>query len=83
MLTRSSTANMRPIPCNIVSSWTVRRIAGNPVFSPSSLIYTDIIDVHLGGEDEVFEIWKLEAICNRQIENNILKERRDQKQRNG
>ena len=73
------TLPLRLIPCDVLGSWAVRGVAGNAIFGTSPLIYTHIIDVHFGGESEVFEVWKLETICNRQIENNVLKERRDQK----
>lgn len=66
---------MNYILCDIVRSWAVRRIAGNPIFGSPSLIYADVINIHLGGKNQMFEIWELETICNRQIKNDVLGER--------
>ena len=57
---------------DVVCRWSIWRIASHTIGYPSSLVDPDVVNIHANGEDEMFEILRLEVRRHPEVKDSVL-----------
>ena len=60
------------LPIDVVSCWSIWRIARNTIFYASSLVDPDVVNIHDSRENEMLPILRLEIWRQSEVKDNVL-----------